>query len=104
MRNVEVVRVPGGADQAVEVLASGRADAYGENAHLLHGVMGRLPARARLLEGRFNVVQMAIAVAKGRDPAGMEILTQFVAQARRDGEVARAIERAGLRGVRVAPD
>ena len=104
LRNVEVVRVPGGVDQAVEVLASGRADAYGENAHLLHGVMGRLSAGARLLEGRFNVVQMAIAVPKGRDPAGMELLTQFVAQAKRDGIVARAIERAGLRGVHVAPD
>ena len=104
LRNVEVMRVPGGVDQAVEVLASGRADAYGENAHLLHGVMGRLPAGARLLEGRFNVVQMVIAVPKGRDPAGMELLTQFVAHAKRDGTVARAIERAGLRGVHVAPD
>jgi hypothetical protein len=43
LRNAEVVRVAGGADQAVEVLASGRADAYGENAHLLHGVMGGSP-------------------------------------------------------------
>lgn len=104
LRNAEVVRVPGGADQAVEVLASGRADSYGENAHLLHGVMGRLPAGARFLEGRFNVVQMAIAVPKGRDPAAIELLAQFVAQAKRDGTVARAIERAGLRGVHVAPD
>ena len=104
LRNAEVVRVPGGADQGVEVLASGRADAYGENAHLLHGVMGRLPAGARILEGRFNVVRMAIAVPKGRDPAGMGFLAQFVAQAKRDGTVARAIERAGLRGVHVAPD
>ena len=104
LRNAEVVRVPGGADQAVEVLASGGADAYGENAHLLHGVMGRLPAGARILEGRFNVVQMAIAVPKGRDPAGLELLAHFLAQAKRDGTVARAIERAGLRGVHVAPD
>jgi hypothetical protein len=88
----------------VEVLASGRADAYRENAHLLHGVRGRLSAGARILEGRFNVVQMAIAVLKGRDPAGLEFLTQFVAQAKRDGTVTRAIQRAGLRGVHVAPD
>jgi polar amino acid transport system substrate-binding protein len=104
LRNAEVVRVPGGADQAVEVLASGRADAYGENAHLLHGVMGRLAAGARILEDPFNVVQMAIAVPKGRDPAGLELLGHFLAQAKRDGTVSHAIERAGLRGVHVAPD
>ena len=104
LRNAEVVRVPGGADQAAEVLASGRADAYGENAHLLHGVMGQLPAGARLLDGHFNLVQMAIAVPKDRDPAAMEFLSQFVAQAKRDGTVARAIERASLRGVHVASD
>ena len=58
----------------------------------------------RILDGRFNVVQMAIAVPKGRDPAGLELLAHFLAQAKRDGTVARAIERAGLRGVHVAPD
>ena len=104
LRNAEVVRVPGGADQAMEALASGRADAYGENAHLLHGVMERLPTGARILDGRFNVVQMAVAVPKGRDQAGMDHLVRFMAQAKREGIVARAIERAGLRGVHVAPD
>ena len=104
LRNAEVVRVPGGAEAAVEVLASGRADAYGENAHLLHGVMARLPAGARILDGRFDVVRMAIAVPKGRGAAGLDHLGRFVADAKRDGTVARAIERAGLRGVRVPPD
>jgi polar amino acid transport system substrate-binding protein len=59
---------------------------------------------ARILEGRFNVVQMAIAVPKGRGAAGLHHLGRFVAEAKRDGIVARAIERAGLRGVHVAPD
>jgi polar amino acid transport system substrate-binding protein len=104
LRSAELVRMPGGAEAAVEVLTSGQADAYGENAHLLHGVMARLPAGARVLEGRFNVVQMAIAVPKGRGAAGLDFLARFVAEARRDGTVARAIERAGLRGVHVAPD
>ncbi|MBD0271870.1 MAG: transporter substrate-binding domain-containing protein [Acetobacteraceae bacterium] len=101
LKNAGLVRVPGGVEPAVEVLASGRADAYGENAHLLHGVMARLPSGARILEGRFNVVQMAVAVPKGRGAAGLDHLARFVADARRDGTVARAIERAGLRGVRV---
>lgn len=101
LKNAELVRVPGGVEPAVEVLASGRAGAYGENAHLLHGVMARLPSGARILEGRFNVVQMTVAVPKGRGAAGLDHLGRFVAEARRDGTVARAIERAGLRGVQV---
>jgi polar amino acid transport system substrate-binding protein len=104
LRNAEVVRVPGGADAAVDVLASDRADAYGENAHLLHGVMARLPSGARILDGRFNVVQMAIAMPKGRDAAGLDYLGRFVTEVRRDGTVVGAIERAGLRGVHVALD
>ncbi|GAA0607414.1 ABC transporter substrate-binding protein [Craurococcus roseus] len=101
LKNAEPVRVPGGVEPAVEVLASGRADAYGENAHLLHGVMARLPSGARILEGRFNVVQMAVAVPEGRGAAGLDHLGRFIAEARRDGTVARAMKRAGLRGVRV---
>jgi polar amino acid transport system substrate-binding protein len=103
LKHAEVVRVPGGAEAAVEALASGGADAYGENAHLRHGVMARLPGGGRILDGRFNVVQMAIAVPKGRGAAGLDHLGRFVAEAKRDGTVARAVERAGLRGVRVAP-
>ena len=49
-------------------------------------------------------MRMAIAVPKGRGAAGLHHLGRFVAEAKRDGSVARAIERAGLRGVHVAPD
>ncbi|MCB4821277.1 transporter substrate-binding domain-containing protein [Roseicella aerolata] len=104
IRNAEIVRLPGGAEPAREALLSGRADAYGENAHFLHGVMARLPAGARILEGRFNVVQMAIALPKGRGAEGLDYLRQFVAEMKRDGSIARAIGQAGLRGVHVAPD
>jgi polar amino acid transport system substrate-binding protein len=103
LRSAEVVRVPGGPELAVEALASGLADAYGENAHLLHAVLARLPTGACILKGRFNVVQMAIAVPKGRSVAGMDWLAQFIAEAKRDGTVAQAIERAGLRGVHATP-
>ncbi len=104
LKNAELVRVLGGVEPAVEAFASGAADAYGENAHLLHDIMARLPAGARILDGRFDVVRMAIAVPKGRGAAGLDHLGRFVADAKGDGTVARAIERAGLRGVRVPPD
>ena len=56
-----------------------------------------------LLEGRFNVVQMAIAIPKGRGPAALDYLNGFIAAVKADGTVAGAIQRSGLRGVHVAP-
>jgi hypothetical protein len=84
-RYAAIVRVPGGAEAAVEALASDGANAYGENAHFLHGVVARLPVGARVLQGRFNVVRMAIAVPKGRGAAGLDHLGRCVAEAKRDG-------------------
>lgn len=101
LKNAELVRVSGCVDPAVEVLASGRADAYGENAHLLHGVMARLPSGIRILEGRFNVVQMAVAVPKGARCGRAGSPRPVRRGSARDGTVARAIERAGLHGVQV---
>jgi polar amino acid transport system substrate-binding protein len=103
-RNVkaaEIVRVPGGADAAVEVLRSGRADAYAENAHMLSLYSDRLPG-SRVLQGRYTVIQHAVATPKGR-PAGAEFVKEFVEQSKRDGAVRDAIAQAGLRRTDVAP-
>jgi polar amino acid transport system substrate-binding protein len=83
------------------VLSSGRADVYGENVHLAHRIAAELPG-ARVLEGRFNVVQMSIAVPKS-NAAALPIVNDFVAGAKREGLIAQAITRAGLLGVRPAP-
>ncbi|MBI4207643.1 MAG: hypothetical protein HY527_21695 [Betaproteobacteria bacterium] len=61
----------------------------------------RLPG-SRLLEGRFTAIQQAIGTPVGRN-AGAQFLTEFVAQAKTSGLVARAIETNGVRGVTVAP-
>src|SRR5436190_8791227 len=61
IKNAEIVRVPGGLVPAREALAAGRADVYGENVHLAHRIAADLPG-ATVLDGRFNVVQMSIAV------------------------------------------
>lgn len=52
--------------------------------------------------GRFNLVQMSIAVPKNNALA-LSIVNEFVRDAKRDGLIAQAIVRAGLRGVRAAP-
>lgn len=101
LKNAEIVRVPGGLVPAREALVAGRADVYGENAHLAHRIAAELPG-ASVLEGRFNVVHMSIAVPKAKTDA-LDAINQFVREMKRNGHIAQAIERAGLRGVRPAP-
>ena len=99
IKNAEVIPVPGGFEPAREALATGRADVYGENLHLANRIADALPG-ARVLPGRFNVVQMAIGV-RNRAAAALPTVDEFVNQIRSDGTVQRAITEAGLRGVRV---
>jgi polar amino acid transport system substrate-binding protein len=99
IKNAEVVAVPGGFEPAREALATGKADVYGENLHLAHRIADALPG-ARVLPGRFNVVQMAIGIRK-RGAAALPTVDEFVNRIRSDGTVQKAITEAGLRGVRV---
>ena len=99
IKNAEIIPVPGGFEPAREALATGKADVYGENLHLAHRIADALPG-ARVLPGRFNVVQMAIGVRK-RAAAALPTVDEFVHRIRSDGTVQKAITEAGLRGVRV---
>ena len=100
LKNAEIVPIPGGLAPAREVLATGRADVYGENIHLASRIAAELPG-AIILDGRFNLVQMSIAVPK-HNAATLLIVNEFVGDAKRDGLIARLINQAGLRGVRAA--
>jgi polar amino acid transport system substrate-binding protein len=99
IKNAEIVPVPGGFEPAREALAIGKADVYGENLHIAYQIADALPG-ARILSGRFNVVQMAIGVRK-RAAAALPTIDEFVALIRSDGTIQKAITEAGLRGVRV---
>jgi polar amino acid transport system substrate-binding protein len=99
IKNAELVEVPGGFEAARETLASGRADVYGENLHLAHRIADALPG-FRVLPGRFNVVQMAIGVRK-RAESALPAVDEFVKLIRSDDTIQKAINAAGLRGVRV---
>jgi len=101
IKNAEIVRVPGGFGPAREVLSASRADVYGENVHLAYSIAAEVPG-ATVLEGRFNLVQMSIAVPK-QNASALAIVNEFVAGAKREGLIAQLIARAGLRGVRPAP-
>ena len=101
IKNAEIVRIPGGLAPAREVLGAGRADVYGENVHLASRIAAELPG-AIVLDGRFNLVQMSIAVPK-HNAATLPTVNEFVREAKRDGLIAQLIVSAGLRGVRPAP-
>jgi polar amino acid transport system substrate-binding protein len=99
IKNAEIVPVPGGFERARDTLATGNADVYGDNLHLAHRIADALPG-ARVLPGRFNVVEMAIGVRK-RSAAALPVVDEFVNRVRSDGTVQKAIAEAHLRGVRV---
>jgi Bacterial extracellular solute-binding proteins, family 3. len=99
LKSAQVLRLPGGADAAVQTLASGKADAYAENAHMLSLYADRLPG-ARVLEGSYTVIQHAIATPKGKRAAA-DYVKDFVEAAKMDGTIAEAIRAAGLRRTRV---
>jgi len=89
------------ADEAFDLLVTGKADALAGLKQALIGYADKLPG-SRMLDGRFMAVQQSIGVPKGRD-AGLQYLRGFVEEAKSSGLVARAIERTGARGVSVAP-
>ncbi len=51
----------------------------------------------RVLDGRFGLANMAIAIPKGRD-AGRSFVNAFAEQVRTSGQLQQAVQRAGLRG------
>ena len=61
----------------------------------------RIPG-LRLLDGRFMVINQAMATPKGR-PAGLDYLTKFVEEMKASGFVADALKRHGIEGAAVAP-
>ena len=64
---------------------------------------GLLAAPVRVLDGRLLVEPIGMGVPKGRDAIAAAYVGKFVEEAKAAGLVKSAIDRAGLRGVVVAP-
>jgi len=84
------------------LLTSGKVDAIAIGKPFLYKVSAKLPG-SRVLDGSLVDDKSAMGVVKGRDPAGLAYVNQFIEQAKAGGLVKTAIERDKLRGVRVAP-
>jgi polar amino acid transport system substrate-binding protein len=86
---------------ALEALQSGRADVMGSIKPVLFEMSEQLPG-SRVLDGRPGIEPHAMVMPKGRE-LGMAYARQFIEDAKSEGLVQAAIERAGARGVIVAP-
>lgn len=81
---------------AVEMLADGSVDAYATNKAILFEMSDQSPG-SRVLDGRWGIEVFAMGIPKGREVA-MPAVRRFADEARSQGLVKRAAERAGLRG------
>jgi polar amino acid transport system substrate-binding protein len=86
---------------AGEMLQRREIDAFATNKAVLHELGDGLPG-ARVLDGRWGLEHLAIAVPKGRGAAS-EYLRGFAQSVRSEGLVQAASSRAGLRGTADLP-
>lgn len=102
LRHAELRRFSGSAlAEGLVLLERGEIEAYAANRTRLLEAIETRPG-LRLLEDNFLSVQQAIIVAKGNARL-LEAANRVIAAARASGRIREAIERAGLRGVDVAP-
>jgi polar amino acid transport system substrate-binding protein len=100
LKNAVFVRSPSNLG-ALEALKSGKADVMGSIKPVLFEMSKQSPG-SRVLDGRPGIDPHAMAMPKGRDP-GLAYARKFIQDAKSQGLIKAAIERAGLRGVAVAP-
>ncbi|MEI7804568.1 MAG: transporter substrate-binding domain-containing protein [Hyphomicrobiales bacterium] len=101
LKSATLVRVDGATAQIVETLRTGKADVYGSNAENVQAAADALPG-SKILPGAFRTVSMVIAYPKGKPVGAQDAIKAIVADAKSSGLVKKAIESAGLKGVRVA--
>ena len=100
IQRAELVHAPS-PDAAFELLNGGKVDVLaGVRQHLVAN-SARLPG-SRVFDDRFMAIQQALGIQKGREE-GAKYLRDFIEDVKASGFVARAIEKAGVRGVSVAP-
>jgi len=81
---------------AAEMLAQNRLDAFATNKAILFEMADGLP-NFRVLDGRWGLEHLAIAVPQGRE-RGLPYLRAFAAQAKASGLLQSIVQQAGLRG------
>jgi polar amino acid transport system substrate-binding protein len=81
-------------EEAVAMLRDGKADAFALSRDSLPTYVRQIPG-SRMVDGAFQQIGIAIAVAKDK-PAALAMVTAFMEQAKKDGTVRQALDRAGF--------
>jgi polar amino acid transport system substrate-binding protein len=100
LQHAQLVRAPN-PNAAFDLLVAGKAEAVAGVRQSLVANAAKLPG-SRVLDGRFMAIGQALGIPKGRDAAA-KYLREFIEDVKASGLVAQAIEKAGIRGVSVAP-
>jgi len=100
LKQAQIVHAPA-SPQVTDLFVAERLDAAAGVRQQLEADARRLPG-LRVLDGRFMVIQQAMATLPGRD-AGLAYLNTFVEQMKASGFVAEALARHQIDGVAVAP-
>lgn len=100
LQHAELIRAAD-PNAAFELIVAGQVDVVaGVKQHLVANA-AKLPG-SRVLDGRFMAIQQALGIPKGREQ-GASYIRGFIEDVKASGFVARAIEKAGVRGVSVTP-
>lgn len=100
LKHAELVRADTVA-AALDLLRRGQVEAFAMTRMVLLALAPQA-AGSRVLEDGFGLFSYAAAVPKG-SPDHLSYVSEFIEQAKVSGLVEQTIERAGLRGVKVAP-
>jgi len=100
VKQAELVRVDNQAAGA-DLLRTGRTHAYAAPRPALLGMSAHLSG-SHVLEDSFATISFAAFVPKGHD-ANLAYVGEFLEEAKASGLIKSFIERAGLRGMKVAP-
>lgn len=84
-------------EAAQQMLRQGQLDAFATNKGILFEMSDQLPGY-RVLDGRWGLESLAIAIPKGRE-AGMPYLRQFARDVQTSGRLQAIVAAAGLRGL-----
>jgi polar amino acid transport system substrate-binding protein len=80
-------------EEAVAALRDGKADAFALSRDSLPTYVKQVPG-SRMVDGAFQQIGIAIAVAKGK-PAALAAVTEFMDEAKKNGTVRKALDAAG---------
>ena len=95
IRNATVIASPS-VPAGGEMLKAAEVDVFAANKANLFDLSDKMPG-SRVLDGRIGADEVAIALPKGRE-TGMAYVRKYIEDAKSEGLVKAAVQRAGLRG------